>query len=406
MKKYRSFAIIFLIIFLSTHLLAQLGRPRELRKGYTPEDQMVSMAKSMPFDRALDIFNDISQKYIRKIIIDPDNSKSAIGLNIDQMHWLDAFELILKSNDKWYEELDNYIKIIPLSQALAATQAEEKRPEGAVDYFTREVVISAVLFEANTAKLRQMGMSWQFFYNEDLNMGIKMSAADNKSGLFQVDMVPNLDFGDLSATFKALENDNVGEILASPQVTVRSGEKGRIQVGSDIAVTLRDFAGNAITQFFSTGIIIEVIPNVLSEDSVEFIYLDLQVERSNTSGTGENLEIKKTVAETEILLLDGEETLIGGLSVNEETSVREGIPFLKDLPWWFFGLRYVFGFESVSFQKRELLILLKGELLPSLEERFQARLKKLNEIPVLQRQRKDMNREMKKYWEEAKKGKK
>lgn len=31
-------------------------------------------------------------------------------------------------------------------------------------------------------------------------------------------------------------------------------------------------------------------------------------------------------------MLDGEETAIGGLFVNEELVVRNGIPFLKDLP--------------------------------------------------------------------------
>lgn len=33
-------------------------------------------------------------------------------------------------------------------------------------------------------------------------------------------------------------------------------------------------------------------------------------------------------------MLSGEEKAIGGLFVNEEVNVRQGIPFLKDLPWW------------------------------------------------------------------------
>lgn len=402
MKIIRIFLIISIAGFLITPSFGQLQAPRELRKGYASNDEIVSMTKSLSFARALEIFNDISKKYLGKIIIDPENRTKPIGINIDKMHWMDAFELILKSNDLWYEELDTYIKIIPISETLKADEAKEE-PEGKVNFFTREVIVSAVFFEANESMLRQMGMSWNVFYGKDVNANINMSAADSKSGLFQVDIDPNLDFADIMATFKALESTNAGEILASPQITVRSGEKGRIQVGSDIAVTLRDFAGNAITQFFSTGIIIVATPQVLVEDSVNFVYLDLNIERSNTSTSGENLEIKKAVAETEVLLLDGEETLIGGLYITEDQSTREGIPFLKDLPWWFFGLRYIFGFESVSQQKKEMLMLLKVDLLPTLEERYQAKLRRARDIPILMEQRKKMQKEMKEYWKQSQK---
>ncbi|MFQ5584153.1 MAG: type II secretion system protein GspD [Calditrichia bacterium] len=401
----RILLVVVVASFLFKSSFAQLGAPRELRKGYASNDEIVSMTKSLSFARALEIFNDISKKYLGKIIIDPENRTKPIGINIDKMHWMDAFELILKSNDLWYEELDTYIKIIPISEALKADEAKEE-PEGKVNFFTREVIISAVFFEANESMLRQMGMSWKVFYGKDVNANINMSAADNKSGLFQIDIDPNLDFADIMATFKALENTNAGEILASPQITVRSGEKGRIQVGSDIAVTLRDFAGNAITQFFSTGIIIDATPQVLVEDSINFVYLDLNIERSNTSTSGENLEIKKAVAETEVLLLDGEETLIGGLYITEDQSTREGIPFLKDLPWWFFGLRYIFGFESVSHQKKEMLMLLKVDLLPTLEERYEAKLRRARDIPILMEQRKKMQKEMKDYWKQSQKLKK
>jgi len=69
-------------------------------------------------------------------------------------------------------------------------------------------------------------------------------------------------------------------------------------------------------------------------------------------------------------MLNGEETILGGLFVNEESMTRTGIPFLKDLPWWFFGLRYVFGSDEKIVRKKELVILIKGEILPTLKERL------------------------------------
>ncbi|MEZ4699542.1 MAG: hypothetical protein R2834_04365 [Rhodothermales bacterium] len=56
---------------------------------------------------------------------------------------------------------------------------------------------------------------------------------------------------------RAFEQEGLGETI-SPTVTVQSGQKGNIQIGSDVPVQQRDFASNTITQFFSTGIIIDV----------------------------------------------------------------------------------------------------------------------------------------------------
>jgi type IV pilus assembly protein PilQ len=69
-------------------------------------------------------------------------------------------------------------------------------------------------------------------------------------------------------------------------------------------------------------------------------------------------------------MLNGEETVLGGLFVNDESKIRTGIPILKDLPWWVFGLRYIFGSEETVLRKRELVILIKAELLPTLKERL------------------------------------
>jgi general secretion pathway protein D len=330
------------------------------------------MTKTFPLNKALEIFNDISKKFLGKVIIDPENHTQPIGFNIDKMHWIDAMELILRTNNLWYQEYEDYIKIIPLSEATGQTTGAQGEKE--VNFNTREVTISAVFFEVNESKLRQAGMSWNFFRDKDVNLGATNTSVDARSGLFQVDFSPDWEFADIMAVFKSLESDQIGEIIANPQITVRSGEEGRIQVGSDIAVTVQDFAGNSVTQFFSTGTIIKVTPTVMVKDTVPFTHLDLQVERSSSSGETQGLEIQKTTAETAILLLDGEETVIGGLYTNQKTNSREGVPFLKDLPWWFFGLRWVFGFESKNVVKKELLMLLKADLLPTLRERLARKL--------------------------------
>jgi len=52
-------------------------------------------------------------------------------------------------------------------------------------------------------------------------------------------------------------------------------------------------------------------------------------------------------------LFNNEEAIVGGLMTSEAATVRGGIPGLKDLPWWVFGLKYLFGFDQKQYVEKE-----------------------------------------------------
>ena len=377
--------ILSLIFAVFGSAFAQVSQSKELRKLTASPDQYISMLGTLPFNDALDIFNDFSKRYLGKVIIDPSEIKSPIGVNINKMYWLDALEKILMNLGLKYTEYSDHIIISRMGQIEAIPQAVVDAGEL---FVTREVKISAVFFEANITKLRQIGFSWGWAQKDSTSF-VNMSASDTKSSLFEINVTDHIsidgkDFGDIAAVFKALENEQAGDVIASPQIVVMSDEKGRIQVGSNYSITVQDFAGNAITQFIETGSIIEVTPHITQVDSQFFIHLELSMEKSSATSAGEGIEIKKSSAKTTLLLIDGEETVIGGLYSNEVTSTREGVPFLMDLPWWFLGLRYIFGYEQNSIIKKELLLLLKAELLPTLSERIEIQLKRKTKTPKLE----------------------
>jgi general secretion pathway protein D len=161
------------------------------------------------------------------------------------------------------------------------------------------------------------------------------------------------------------------------------GMEGRIQVGKDIFVTTRDIAGNAISQSISTGTIIDVTPTVYTESDTDFVYLDLNIEQSDAAP---GPEINRTSVKTHALLFDGEETVIGGLVTTLDQETRDGIPILKDLPWWFFGLRYIFGSEGKVKTKQELIVLLKVEILKPIRDRIGTRVTERQLIDAKRRQ--------------------
>jgi type IV pilus assembly protein PilQ len=98
--------------------------------------------------------------------------------------------------------------------------------------------------------------------------------------------------------------------------------------------------------------------------------MNVEVERSSVDPQASTTIVNKSKAQTNLLLLDGEESIIGGLYNTESTTIRSGVPFLKDLPWYVFGLRYLFGYNLESTTKKELVILIKAELVPTLQERI------------------------------------
>jgi Type II secretory pathway, component PulD len=254
---------------------------------------------------------------------------------------------------------------------------------------SREVKISAIFFEADLNAERQLGVDWKILLSKNgLDLGgnggnpIQTTTTGTGTGGttttptqgYQLNATTNFDlggfFGDATAIFRAFETKNIGEIIASPNITTRDRVKGRMQVGTDFSIKQKDFAGNVIESFFSTGAIIEVTPYVYREDGVDYILLSVGVERSSFTPDPTTTQVRKSSATSQVILLNGEETIIGGLYENDETKIRNGIPFLKDLPWWFFGLRYIFGSDDIITNKKELIISIKAELIPTLKERL------------------------------------
>jgi type IV pilus assembly protein PilQ len=372
--------------------------PRELRHDYVSPEQIVTIASTTPFDQALAILDSYSRKFLNKIIVDPDNHKNPIGVDIDRMQWLDALETILRANNLWYKEYESYIQIIPGQQTQQIVVKNEVNqapalPPGAPNLGSREVNIQAIFFEADVTKLNSHGININYIVKGTLNnlsplsngaqaepnviispgATLQQGALPSVQGQLNLSGEYNINnFGTLSALFGILESEDYGKILASPNITVRSGQQGLVQVGQNFFVTTKDFAGNTIQQMQNAGIMIGVTPTVYTQDSIDFVSLDLQLTNSALSGLGTTSEVVNTeTAQTKVLLLNGEETTIGGLYNNVSSTHREGVPILKDLPWWVFGIRYLAGSDNITNESRELIILLKASILPTLIERHE-----------------------------------
>jgi len=378
-------SIIILIFFCAGLLFAQDPSERDL-KGYTSPDELVTLSANLPFSSALDLLSKISEQKTGRKIVSTVQRNDPIGVEIPSMPFEKALTIIVQYANLMMEKKEDMI-VIKRKPDPSAKGDEE----AFVDANTREVKISAVFFEMDTDGLKERGINWQFLLSKkgmDVGTGLTTTGPANpqsnattssssSSGVTSDAVVTGTNsfsagsfFGEAVSLFRFIESQKLGEIIASPTINVRDKKEGFIQVGSDFSIKQRDFAGNVIDNFFETGTIMHVTPRILSDQGIDYILLTLNVERSTGFPSAVSTEIQKTKAETQVLMLNGEETVIGGLFSNETKTERIGIPFLKDLPWWALGIRYLTGSDKITITKKELVIVIKVDIVPSLKERL------------------------------------
>jgi len=365
---------------------------------YTNPDEMVTLSAETTFPQALQILGGFSRRFAEKALVDRTNRTGPIGFSIPYMHWRQALDYIANAHSLAVMEYAQSIEVVlrpidsPRVDTTRITPTARVEPvnirrqtnmqaDFIPDLDTREVEISAIFFEGNRRILREIGVDWSV-----INDGIVSVTNLNAGGVtlenFIVGITPDLGSStdwEVTALISALEANNAGQILSSPRVKVMDGQAGDIQVGQDISIKQRDFAGNVTDEFYKTGTILTVTPNVISYSDTTFILLNIKAERSTGAPDPVSTIINKQQASTQVLLFSGESTVIAGLYETEELIIRRGIPFLKDLPPWFFGLRYLFGYNSKDYREKELIVVIRATLVPTLHERFNRKLNPLEE---------------------------
>lgn len=354
-------------------------------KTYQNPDELVTMSETLPFNQAIELLSKVSESVSGRRVVSTVEKTDPIGIEIVNMPYDKALLMVVNFAGLEYEMKEDVIIVSSKDEAEF-----EKSPDTYASISTREVKISAVFFEMDVQDARKVGFDWEVLLSGDktsltglLRTETEVDESQQGGQQQQQALQPEFNlgvtsdfqvgnfFGEATAIFKFFEENGLGEIISNPSIVVRDRNEGNIQIGSDFSVRTRDFAGNTVEKFFPTGTIIKVTPYIHREEGIDYVLLNIGVERSSFQTSETTTEIRKTQAATQVLMLDGEETVIGGLFVNEETVTRNGIPFLKDLPWWVFGIRYLTGYDQTIVRKKELVILLKTELVPTLQERFE-----------------------------------
>ena len=373
---------ILLLLSLTMMILAGpvMGQTDRIPEERVNPDAMVTLDADLDFREALSILSEFSEDHDGRQILMREEIDRPIGIDIPLMYWRRALDYVAGYNELEIMSYPDHLELVPRD---ADPDADPEDPEDdrtptigdrIIDRDTREVEISATFFSGSSSILREIGVDWSTLSSDGRVEVDHFGAAQVGQDVFNLN-VDASDFTngwDIQALFSAFEANNEGEIISSPTIRVMDGEEGRIQVGEDFSIRRQDFAGNVIDEFFSAGTILEVEPLIIEQEGFEpFIYMTLEAERSTATPDEISTVISIQEADTDILMNSGEATVIAGLYETEEQRVRRGIPLLKDLPGWFFGLRYIFGYNSTEVSTDELVIVIEAEIVPDLETRLQ-----------------------------------
>jgi type IV pilus assembly protein PilQ len=246
-----------------------------------------------------------------------------------------------------------------------------------LDKPTPQILIEAYIIEANSSTARELGIQWGGKYqfadsnNNTYTLGgdgtTAGSGVNNTSFSFPTSTVGAtgmtlgflLDSGGqniLTAQLSALEQERKLKILSSPSITTIDNQKAIFESGREVPYqSVED--GNVKIEFKKAVLKLEVTPHVIDGEALKLI-ISVNKDEVDTTVTS-NPPIITKKAETNVILYDGQTTVIGGLNSASDTRTDQGVPGLRKIP----GLGVFFRGESTDKAMDDVLIFITPHIL-------------------------------------------
>ncbi|NKC17265.1 type IV pilus secretin PilQ [Pseudoalteromonas sp. S4498] len=159
----------------------------------------------------------------------------------------------------------------------------------------------------------------------------------------------------------ALEQENKGEIIATPSITTANQKKARIEQGTEIPYVEASSSGATTVSFKKAVLSLEVTPQITPDNK---IILDLVITQDTKGDTvqtpnGPATAINTQQIQTQVLVENGQTIVLGGIYQQEVKTAVSKIPILGDIPY----LGLLFKNSRDINEKRELLIFVTPKII-------------------------------------------
>jgi type IV pilus assembly protein PilQ len=186
-----------------------------------------------------------------------------------------------------------------------------------------------------------------------VNLGVTGATTGIGVALGSINGALNLD-----VALSALERNGQGRILSTPRISTQNNVEAEIMQGVQIPV--QTVANNTVTVTFrDAALILRVVPQITATNTV---IMRIVVENASPdfSRAVNNIPpIDTQKATTQVLVNDGDTTVIGGIYVSREQALQDRVPALHRIPL----LGWLFKRNELADESRELLIFITPRIL-------------------------------------------
>ncbi|WP_338593641.1 type IV pilus secretin PilQ family protein [Shewanella khirikhana] len=158
----------------------------------------------------------------------------------------------------------------------------------------------------------------------------------------------------LDMELSALEQENKGEIIASPRITTSNQKAAYIEQGVEIPYVSASSSGSTTVSFKKAVLSLRVTPQITPDNRV---ILDLEITQDSQgetvdTATGRAVAIDTQRIGTQVLVDNGETIVLGGIYQQNLISRVSKVPVLGDIPL----VGFLFRNTSDKNERQELLI--------------------------------------------------
>ncbi|MBN2373008.1 hypothetical protein JXL19_04385 [bacterium] len=251
-----------------------------------------------------------------------------------------------------------------------------------LDKPSRQVYIKAKIVEVTKNFSRDIGIQWGGHYTDGPPSG-KTFPKVTLTGMgdiqnFAVNLPTTLNpaYGgiglslghinnkaQLDVQLKALEDKGEAHVSSSPEIVTLDNTKAVIETGTRVPYRTLDLGAGtaeaATVKYFDAFTRLEVIPHITSDNRIKMKIIADKDWADITKGVDGNPLIFRKGAETELIVKDGETTVIGGLSISESKESRKKVPWFADIP--LIGALFKNSFKSKNYD--EVLIFITPHII-------------------------------------------
>ena len=273
---------------------------------------------------------------------------------------------------------------------------EVKALVATLDTATPQVLIEARIVEVDTSFTRELGVQWGGSYRGSSgNTKFGVTGAQDSSGAllpggaviagttdpftstapvpsFAVNLPAAIGTGAgggisfgilrdnlrLDLSLSALEASGKGKIISSPKIVTTDNKEATIEQGTQIPYSTVSASGTN-TQFIDATLSLKVTPHITPDGRVSMKLEAKNDSQGEVAAGATQPSINKKKATTEVLIRDGETTVIGGILQITRNENQSGLPWLSKIP----VLGYLFRKDTNSTRNRELLIFITPKIL-------------------------------------------